>query len=221
MAINLIDVTDSKIISSPPATFVASYPLRDGTYDVGNYHLDSMNNIGPVSFQTIDGFKCSGPSYGIGGIEGVGNLLTTMSSKHSWSVEAYVYPISLSSIGCWFGYTLAGLSENTLAIMTDGSVAISHGQPPSPGGCYIQTDPGLISPGIWTKIEYRVITDGGNSIGHVFVNDVEKAVGEPFGYAQLFSVSSMTVGYQILFGYNFNGYIRNLKIKTPQLSALP
>lgn len=221
MSINIPEVFDSKIIPSPPATFVASYPLRDGTYDVGNYHLDSMDNIGPVPFTTIDGFKCSGPFYGIGGIEGKGNLATTMSSKQSWSVEAYVYPISLPDVSCWFGYTLAGLSENTLAVMPDGSVAISLGPPPSPGNCYIQTDPGLIPIGVWTKIEYRVIADGGNIVGHVFVNDIEKGVGMPYFYAQLFSVYDFTVGYQRLFIYAFNGYIRNLKLKTPQLPALP
>jgi hypothetical protein len=217
MSATIVDVFGSKN-QNGLATFIASYPLRGNTNDVGNYLLTPWTNTGGVGFTTIDGYQCAGPYLGVGIIwDQSQSLHSILSFKPVWSVEMYVYLNSLSTDQCWFGYTNNGLDENTFAILTDGSVGIFHGPPP-PTGEYVKTSPGAVTTGVWTKIAYSVTAD---TIGHIFVNDIELVSGIANIYTGLFDVYNFSVGSQILFGLGIDGYARNVKIKCPLVPALP
>ena len=212
MSATIIDVFDSNF-QTGLATFAASFPLRDGFYDVGNYHIPTLTNSGPVPFTIIGGFQCvgdftAGIIYDAGG---VGSLIGYLAFKSNWSTEGYFYCNTLTSNPVIISWTSFGVAENGLQILSDGTVRVFH------GGDVISTGAGVVSIGAWNKIEY-IVTNGVN--GNIYINGILQGSGTS-GIAGQLNCVNFIVGRYALGGNNLDGYARNVKVKIPSLPALP
>lgn len=211
MATQIIEIPGVGFVLATAPTFIASYPLRDGTYDVGNYHYNMSMN-GSVPFTTIGGYQCAG-DYNNGFIYSPypDPLVTSLAWKPNWSVEGYIYCNSLTSGPVIFSWTSFGVAENALQILSDGTIRVFH------GGDVIASAAGEISTGDWIKIKY-IVTNGTN--GNIYVNDSLVASGTSGIASQLNCVLFM-IGRYALGGSILDGYVRNVKINIPALPAVP